>query len=33
MSFAMLPEGLKDEIKDEILGMFEKELAEFLERV
>jgi flagellar basal body-associated protein FliL len=33
MSFAMLPEGLKEEIKDEILGMFEKELAEFLERV
>ena len=33
MSFAMLPEGLKDDIKDEILRMFQSEISEFLERV
>jgi len=33
MTFAMLPEGLKDEIKSEVLKMFESEIAEFLERM
>jgi hypothetical protein len=33
MSFALLPENLKEDIKEEILGMFEAEIAEFLERV
>ena len=33
MSFAMLPEGLKDEIKGEVLKMFEAEISEFLERI
>ena len=33
MSFAMLPENLKDDIKSEIMGMFEAEIAEFMERV
>jgi hypothetical protein len=33
MSFAMLPENLKEEIKTEVLKMFEAEIAEFLERV
>jgi hypothetical protein len=33
MSFAMLPEDLKEEIKDEILKMFESEIASFLERM
>lgn len=33
MSFAMLPEDLKEEIKEEILSMFEGEIASFLERM
>ena len=33
MSFAMLPEDLKDEIKEEVLSMFESEIAAFLERM
>jgi len=33
MSFAMLPENLKEEIKGEVLKMFESEIAEFLERI
>lgn len=33
MSFAMLPDNLKEEIKAEIVGIFEAEIAEFLERV
>lgn len=33
MSFAMLPENLKEEVKAEIMGMFEAEIAEFMERV
>jgi hypothetical protein len=33
MSFALLPEGIKDDIKEEILKMFEAEISEFLERV
>ena len=33
MSFAMLPENLKDEIKREIISMFEDEISEFMERM
>ena len=33
MSFALMPEGLKEDIKGEVLKMFEAEIAEFLERV
>jgi hypothetical protein len=33
MSFAMLPENLKDDIKNEIMGMFESEISEFMDRV
>ncbi len=33
MSFAMLPEDLKEEIKEEVLKMFESEIASFLERI
>jgi len=33
MSFAMLPENLKDDIKGEIMGMFENEITEFMDRV
>ena len=33
MSFAMLPENLKEDIKKEILSMFEDEISEFMERM
>ena len=33
MSFAMLPENIKEDIKTEVLGMFEDEISELLERV
>ena len=33
MSFAMLPENIKEDIKAEVLGMFEQEISELLERV
>jgi hypothetical protein len=33
ISFAMLPENLKEEVKAEVLKMFESEIAEFLERM
>lgn len=33
VSFNMLPEGLREELKDEILRMFESEVSEFIDRL